>query len=92
MRKLNDYQTDDRGLILCRSCWNGAHYIKYETSREIGKPEPKRVIVDKSAGAHLNCLRGQCQCPCVALAKEHIKRFTKAEREEYAKQFQGEMF
>jgi hypothetical protein len=92
MSKLNDYQTDDRGLILCRNCWNGDHYIKWEASREIGRPEPKKIIVDKPAGAHLNCLRGACQCPCVALATEKPNRVTKREREEFAKQFQGEMF
>lgn len=92
MRKISDYQTDGRGVVLCRACWNGAHYIKYETSNEIGKPEPKKVIVEKPSGAHLNCLRGACQCPCVALATEKPKRVTKHERDEFIKQFQGEMF
>lgn len=92
MKKISDYQTDERGLTLCRPCWNGAHYIKYKVSHEIGHPEPKRMIVDKPAGAHLNCLRGECQCPCVALATDKPKRVTKKEREEFVKQFQGEMF
>jgi hypothetical protein len=90
--KFSDYKTDGRGLLLCRACWNGAHYIKWEASNEIGKPKPKKVIVDKPAGAHLNCLQGKCQCPCVALETEKPKRVTRREREEYTKQFQADLF
>lgn len=90
--KIGDYQRDERGLLLCRNCWNGAHYIKYETSNEVGRPKPKRVIAEKAAGSHLNCLQGECQCPCLALATEKVKRVSKRERDEYLKQFQGEMF
>lgn len=92
MSKIGEYQTDGRGLVLCRNCWNGAHYTKWEVSNEIGKPKPKAMIVDKPAGAFLNCLQGACQCPCIELMNEKPARVTKRQRDEYAKQFQGEMF
>ena len=88
-KMFNRYQLDQTtGLTLCEPCWNGAHYIKWETNNELGRQDkPKKIIVDK--GGQSNCLQGQCECPCIALREEKPKRVSKHERDQYAKEHQA---
>ncbi len=89
----DDILVDGRGVKLCRNCHDGNHYFKWGVSKtESKKKEIVKFFHDSPKGCFSNCMQGLCQCPCVALMQEKPVRITKRERDEYIKQFQGEMF
>jgi hypothetical protein len=89
----DDILVDGRGVKLCRNCFDGNHYFKWGVTKDHAhKGAIVKFFYDQPRGCFSNCMQGECKCPCVDLMKEKPKRVTKREREEYVKQFQGEMF
>jgi hypothetical protein len=83
--KPSTYGEDFRGMTLCKNCWDGNHYYRYEISRDVNDHgKPKKIIVSSGRGSNVfsNCLEGQCECQCRNLAKEkrpRVKRDTSAQ-------------
>ena len=89
----DDILVDGRGLRLCRNCYDGNHYFKWGVTKDhTRKGQIVKFFHDSPKGCYSNCMQGMCQCPCVELMKEKPKVVSKRQREEYTKQFQGEMF
>lgn len=56
---------DYKGQRLCDPCWNGQHY-----HRKVGRSGKAR------GGIIIDCLAGECECPCRALLAEQGRKIS----------------